>query len=141
MKGLYPFQPKGFLGDYDQATTVTEFWGKWNPIVRNVQFGLLRFLVRWIGSRWAVIPALFFTFGLTGFGHDLITLALTLGRRGLGFFGTIFFLLNAIVIVVERKVKKRLLRLSVWKRRTIMIVLLNLSWIIASFLATLIGYK
>jgi Membrane bound O-acyl transferase family len=85
------------------ATSVSEFWGRrWNLAFRDLTH---RFVFRPLTARYGAVAALWVGFLISGFIHEL---AITV-PTGSGYGGpTVFFLLQAVALFVER---------STWGRR------------------------
>lgn len=95
-----------FPGPFWEATSVADFWSKWNLPVHYACFLLVRLARRTVGTRLVVLPAVLAIFVLMGLGHDIFVWLGTLGRRGFQFYWTIFFVMNGLAVIAERSAKK-----------------------------------
>jgi hypothetical protein len=97
------------------STTISEFWGsRWNLMfVRCIKRGAFLPLVR---AGWSPAVAALASFGVSAFVHELLILVV-LGR--LDGFNGLFFLLQTIPIVLERRFRHEYNRLPSPVRRLI----------------------
>ncbi|KAJ4711539.1 acyl-CoA--sterol O-acyltransferase 1-like [Melia azedarach] len=92
------------------ATSLQDFWGRrWNIMVATilrptVYKPSLKICARFIGRKWAPLPAVFATFMVSGFMHELMFYYL--GRMEPTWEVTRFFVLHGICLVVEIAAKK-----------------------------------
>ena len=89
------------------SVSVSEFWGRrWNKAFRDLthQF-LFRPLTRKVGPRWAVLIG----FVLSGLVHDLVISVPAGGGYG---WPTLFFIVQAIAVLVERSTAGRAIGLG-----------------------------
>lgn len=115
-----------FFGRFWKATSVTQLWNSWNPMIHYVYFLFIRWLRRIAGHRWVYVPGIIMVFVFNGLWHDALIWAMGFSD-GYRFTWTVFFLLNALVVLIE---KSDIIRLPVpaWLGRT-----LTFSWIFLAF--------
>lgn len=79
------------------SVSVSEFWGKrWNTAFRDLTH---RFLFRPLTARWGPHWAIFASFAFSGLVHDLV---ISLPARGGYGWPTLFFVVQALALLVER---------------------------------------
>lgn len=91
-----------FPGRFWEANTVADFWSKWNPGIHYAYFRLMQWVRRKAGTRLVVLPTILAIFVISGLWHDGVIWLVSLGREGFQYSCTIFFVLNAIVVIVEK---------------------------------------
>lgn len=101
------------------STSLQDFWGRrWNIMVTgilrpSVYEPVLNIVARFVGRKWAPIPAVFGTFVVSAIMHELIFFYL--GRVRPTWEITCFFLLHGACLMAEIVVKKALLG-DKWRR-------------------------
>jgi len=122
-----------FPGKFWEANTVADFWSKWNPAVHNGLLKALRFVRRKARTRIVVIPTVLFIFLVMGLYHDGVVWLLAGYWEDYGFqyIFTIFFLMNGLVVILER-LSGLSIPLPVMIKK-----ILTFSWIIGSFIFSL----
>jgi len=116
-----------FPGRFWEANSVADFWSKWNPAVHCMYFELLRWVRRKTRLRAVVLPTILAIFLLTGLLHDGFVWLFIPGKNGLGYSWTTFFLMNAVIVIVERAS-----RVSISLPTTIKKIL-TFGWLIGSY--------
>ncbi len=104
------------FGDSWKATSLADFWTRWNPVVHVALRELLEEVKSWLGDRWFVTaPTFLVIFFVVGLLHDIgwLFLDLMLSQTDQqdftpSLFFAIFFLLNGIIVVAERFIRIRL---------------------------------
>ena len=91
-----------FPGVFWEANSVADFWSKWNPFIHYECLRFLRWVRRLTKSRELVPLTVFGIFLFSGFMHDFMIWLIKFGRVNLEYYWTIFFLLNGLVVIVER---------------------------------------
>ena len=115
-----------FPGRFWEANTVADFWSKWNPAIHYMYFLLLRWIRRKTGTRIAVLPTILVIFLVTGLWHDGFIWLVYFGKRNFEYGFTIFFMMNAVVVIVERFSRVSIPLPTVVKK------LLTLGWLVGS---------
>lgn len=115
-----------FPGRFWEANTVADFWSKWNPAVHHLYFLLMRWIRRTAGTRLVVLPTILAIFVITGLWHDGFVWLANLGRKNFQYSWTIFFLMNAVIVIAEKSVGAEIPLPRIIKK------LLTFGWLIGS---------
>lgn len=115
-----------FPGRFWEANSVADFWSKWNPVVHHGYFCLLRWIRHRTGTRRCILPTILLIFLFTGLWHDGFIWLCSFGKMRFGYYFTIFSMMNAIVVIIERFGEVKCPVPNIVKK------LLTLGWLIGS---------
>ncbi|KAF9664430.1 hypothetical protein SADUNF_Sadunf16G0018100 [Salix dunnii] len=94
------------------ASSLQDFWGKrWNLMVTSILHPTVYSPIRsafsrWIGKKWASLPAVIGTFLVSGLMHELIFYHI--GRQKPKWEVTCFFLLHGFCLAIEMVIKREI---------------------------------
>lgn len=121
-----------FPGKFWEANTVADFWSKWNPAFHKIYLLLLRWLRRRAGTPTVILPTVFSIFIFNGLQYDGLFWLANFGKKNFQYSWTIFFLMNAMVVVVERYTNLQIFLPTIVKK------FLTFSWLIGSLILAFI---
>ena len=91
----------GWLWTSWLATSYSDFWRRWNPVLHRISLNLYRFIRKRIKLHRSAEVSLLIVFLFNGFWHDVI-ISLVVGRSTGGFW-MFFFFFNGVAVLLDKK--------------------------------------
>ncbi|MCX6714683.1 MAG: hypothetical protein NTX72_02625 [Candidatus Uhrbacteria bacterium] len=94
-----------WIGTCWKATSISEFWRRWNPVVSDENANVLKWIHQRTANRFVITTSIFTIFLFWGLIHDgfiFLTNNLLHTNRSFEFSFTYFFCLNAVAVILDK---------------------------------------